>query len=133
MTIVAVVLVLVMVRAALCSCAPRVAQRQLPRSGEVWTQNGQILYVIKVERDGGRLRLGGTTQRDKWTESWATWALRAQRRVILRTIRNAGCSISELPTVAFFIIYPTICKPFFASNWIAQHFVDPLNLLVVDH
>jgi len=65
--------------------ARRVAQRSIPRTGEVWTQDGQALYVIHVDRGGVRLRIGGTSQRDEWTETWTTWALRVQRRVVLRT------------------------------------------------
>jgi hypothetical protein len=65
--------------------ARRLAQRSIPRTGEVWTQDGQALYVIKVDRGGVRLRIGGTGLRDEWSESWETWATRVQNRVVLKT------------------------------------------------
>jgi hypothetical protein len=82
MTIVAVVLVLIAAIVSWCvlrfAHARRLAQQQLPPTGEVWTQDGQPLYVITVDNNGVRLRIGGTTQRDEWQESWATWAVRVR-------------------------------------------------------
>jgi hypothetical protein len=89
MTVLAVVLGLILAVLAWCimrfTHARRVAQRSIPRAGEVWTQDGQPLYIIRVENHGVRLRLGGTTQRDEWSETWETWALRVRRRVVLKT------------------------------------------------
>jgi hypothetical protein len=64
MTIVAVVLALVLAVLAWCvvrfAYARRLVRRRIPRAGEVWTQDGQPLYISDVRNQGVKLRLGGT-------------------------------------------------------------------------
>jgi hypothetical protein len=39
--------------------ARRLARRVLPRTGEIWSMDGQPLYVVRVTNQGLQLRLGG--------------------------------------------------------------------------
>jgi hypothetical protein len=89
MTLVAVVLCILLIVVAWSvlrfAHARRLAQRLLPRSGDVWTQDGQPLYVLRVTNQGLQLRLGGSGQGVEWSDSWQAWAMRVRNRVILRT------------------------------------------------
>jgi hypothetical protein len=74
MTMVVFVVCTILVVRAWCilrfAHARSIAQRRVPRVGEVWVQDNDPLYIVRVTNSGEQLCPGGSGQGVEWSDTW---------------------------------------------------------------
>ena len=61
------------------------SMKQIPRAGEIWTQDGDTLHIVLTTPNQIHLRVFTKSGIDEWAESWEEWFKRCMHRTVLRT------------------------------------------------
>ena len=83
--VVSFVIVFFMIGALGLSRRRAASMAQIPRVGEIWTQDGETLQIRHTTPNNIKLRIVSSDGIDEWDESWEEWFKRCQHRTILRT------------------------------------------------